>query len=242
MEVTKREVLASVGIVAVMLLIGMVISQRIWQAKLDQDEIYQKAAEIADAELFQYGMRTGLGNAFVHGELSAVDPVSFPEIGGEYMALEKVKERHTRHTRQVRHTRTNAKEKTETYYTTEEYWTWDRVSSEEKTCKEVLFCGAVFPSTKIQLPGMEYIATIRESAKIRYKYYGTGASCTGTVFTELRDGGISEDSPFYKDMDIEEARKFLESRDWRWVFWLVWAGVTGALTYGFFRLENWWME
>lgn len=61
MEVTKREALASVGIVGVMLVIGLLISGKIWEAKLDQDQVYQAAAQITESELFEYGMRTSLG-------------------------------------------------------------------------------------------------------------------------------------------------------------------------------------
>ena len=44
---------------------------------------------------------------------------------------EKVKEKYTKHTRQVEHTRTKSDGTTETYYTTEEYWTWDYIGQEE---------------------------------------------------------------------------------------------------------------
>ncbi len=242
MEVTKREVLASVGIAAIMVIVGLFLSQKIWQAKLDGDDIYQKAAQITEQELFQYGMRTDLGNAFVYGELAAVDTVSYPEIGGEYMAVEKVEERYTKHAKKVRHTRKKPNGQTETYYTTENTWTWDQVSSEGMKCKEISFCGAVFPSAKIQIPGMEYIDTIRESSKTRYKYYGAAAKYAGTVFTELKDGTIPEGSPFYPEKDIEAAKKDLESQDGRPVFWIAWAGLTALLVYGFCKMENRWMN
>ena len=53
--------------------------------------------------MFQYGMDTNVGNAFVYGDLKAVDTVTYPEISGEYMYVEKVKERYTKHTRRVAH-------------------------------------------------------------------------------------------------------------------------------------------
>lgn len=60
-----------------------------------------------NAELFRYGMRTDVGNAFVKGNLVAVDPVTDPGIGGVPAAYIKVEEQHyNRHTRQVAHTRT----------------------------------------------------------------------------------------------------------------------------------------
>lgn len=89
-------------------------------------------------------MDTNVGNAFVYGDLKAVDTVTYPEISGEYMYVEKVKEKYTRHTRKVRHS--NGKT---TWYTTETYWTWDRVGSEDIKCKEVSFCGVNFVSNKM---------------------------------------------------------------------------------------------
>ena len=107
---------------------------------MDKNEIYNKAVKIDSQEMFQYGMDTNIGNAFVYGELKAIDTVTYTEIGGEYMYVKKVKEKYTMHTRQVAHTRT-VNGKTETYYTTEEYWTWDKINSSAIKCKRISFCG-----------------------------------------------------------------------------------------------------
>ena len=115
-EITKREILVSVSIVAIMLLIGVLIAGKISDYQLDKNEKYNKAIKIESQELFEYGMRTNAGNAFVYGDLKAVDTVTYPEIGGEYIYIEKVKERYTMHTRQVAHT-TTMNGKTHTYYT-----------------------------------------------------------------------------------------------------------------------------
>lgn len=126
-EITKREILASISIVAVMLLIGILIAGKISDYHLDKNEKYNKAIKIESHELFEYGMRTNVGNAFVYGDLKAVDTVTYPEIGGEYMYIKKVKERYTMHTRRVSHRKT-VNGKTHTYYTTETYWTWEYYS------------------------------------------------------------------------------------------------------------------
>ena len=88
-EITKREILASISIIAVMLLIGFVISGKISNYILDRNEKYNKANKIESSDLFEYGMRTNVGYAFVYGDLKAVDTVSYPEINGEYMYIEK---------------------------------------------------------------------------------------------------------------------------------------------------------
>lgn len=88
-EITKREILASISIIAVLLLIGFVISGKISNYILDRNEKYNKAVKIEDSGLFEYGMRTNIGDAFIYGDLIAVDTVSYPEIGGEYMYVRK---------------------------------------------------------------------------------------------------------------------------------------------------------
>src|SRR5699024_9003663 len=105
MEITKREIIASIAIVAIMFVIGFFISDKITDYENDKNAEYQKAIHIEDSELFQYGMDTNIGNAFIYGNLEAVDTVTYPEIGGEYMLVEKVKEHYNMHTRQVAHTR-----------------------------------------------------------------------------------------------------------------------------------------
>ena len=100
-EITKREVLASISIIAVMIMIGIFISNKISEHQMDENEQYNKAVKINSQELLQYGMDTNVGNAFVYGELKAVDSVTYPELGGEYMYVKKVKEIYTQHTRTV---------------------------------------------------------------------------------------------------------------------------------------------
>ena len=67
-EITKREILASISIIAMMLLIGFVISGRISNYILDRNEKYNKAIKIESSDLFEYGMRTNVGYAFVYGD------------------------------------------------------------------------------------------------------------------------------------------------------------------------------
>ena len=128
MEVTKREVLFSSIIVLVMIAVGVLISCSIEEHIQTETERYTTAVRIVDAGQFRYGMNTNFGNALVFGTLQAKQPVSFPELGGEYMIIRKVKERYTRHTRTV----TTTDSKGNTKIKTEVYYTWDYAGSEEK--------------------------------------------------------------------------------------------------------------
>lgn len=237
-EITKREILASVSIIAVMLLIGVLISGKISEHQMDKNEVYNKAVKIESTGLFQYGMDTNVGNAFVYGNLVAVDTVTYPEIGGEYMYVEKVKEKYTKHTRTVTYKDSNGK----THTKKETYWSWDRVDSEDVKCNDISFCGVVFNSNKINIPSASYIETIKESSRIRYKYYGTGTKFTGTIFTDLRNKTISDDTCFYNDMNVEETIKRLESSGGEIVFWVLWLLLIGGVVFGFYYLDNKWLD
>ena len=240
-EITKREILASISIIAVMILFGILISSKISECQMDKNEIYNKAVKIESQEMFQYGMDTNVGNAFVYGDLKAVDTVTYPEIGGEYMYVEKIKEQYTMHTRQVAHTRT-VNGKSQTYYTTETYWTWDKVGSEDIKCKEILFCGVIFTSNKIDLPGTDYIDTIKESSHVRYKYYGVDTEYKGTIFTDLRDKTISDNTSFYNNLTIDETIERLESDFPINIFWIFWVILIGGMVFGFYYLDNRWLD
>lgn len=236
-EITKREIVASISIIAVMFLIGVLISSKISDWQINQNDKYNKAVKIQSADLFQYGMETNVGNAFVYGELKAVDTVTYPEIGGKYIYVKKVKEKYTRHTRRVAH-----KSGKRTYYTTETYWTWDYVGKEGKKAKKINFCGIDFKSNKIVLPDDDYIDTVKESSRIRYKYYGVGTKYKGTIFTALKDKTISDKSVFYNNRDISETVKHLESDMPLILFRIGWILLTGLVVFGFYYLDNNWLE
>ena len=236
-EITKREVLASISIIAIMLLIGFLISGKISDWQMDKNEAYNKAVKIDSSEMFEYGMRTNIGNAFVYGTLEAVDTVTYPEIDGKYMHVEKIEEHYTMHTRTVT-TTVNGHTQTRV----ETYWTWDVVDTEELTSKEIAFSGVKFSSDKIDIPRPNYIDTIEESGYVRFKYYGTATKHKGTIFTELKGNTISNNSDFYKDKTIEETTELLRSVEWTAIFWAAWITIIGLCVYGFYYVENRWLE
>ncbi len=237
-KITKREVLASITIIAVMLLIGFVIAGKISDAEMDTNEKYNKAVKIQSQDMFQYGLDTDVGNAFVYGDLKAVDTVTYPEIGGAYMYVEKIKEKYAMHTET--YTTTDGKGHTQVH--TRTYWSWDTVGSEDVKCNEISFCGITFPSSKIDLPGTEYIDTIKESSHVRYRYYGTGTEYKGTIFTKLKDHTISDNTGFYNNMTIDKTVDYLESSHGVIIFWVIWIIIIAAVVFAFYYAENTWLE
>lgn len=244
-EITSREIIVSIAIIAAFLIGGFLISGRIQDSIDDANARYNTAVKIDSLdnnELFVYGMRTNIGNAFVYGKLIAVDTVSYPEVDGEYMEIEKTIEKYTMHTRRVAHTR-RVNGRTRTYYTTEVYYSWDYVGSESKRCEKVRFCDVEFSSDRINLPPLEHIDT-QTFGNIRYIYEGSKTEYIGTLFSDLREDTISEDSDFLADMTIDEAVEYYKNTGVvkQALFRLIWMIVCGACVYGFYSLENRWLE
>ena len=241
MTITKREVLASIVIICVMLLIGTLFSSKISDAVMEKQQEYSADVKIDnDHDMFVYCMDTNVGNAFVYGELKAVDPVTYEEIGGEYSYVKKVKERYTRHTRTVTKTRT-VNGKTQTYTDTKVYWTWDEIDRWSKSSTKIDFVGVEFDYGKIPFPFTSHIKTIKESSKIRYVYSGAPAQCDGTIYAKLGDGDI-QNVNMYHYSDINEAFESAMS-DWSvGFFWFFWIILTGFAVGGFYYLENRWLE
>lgn len=239
--ITKREILLSIAIIAILLALGLWISEDITEWQMDKNAVYDQALRVDTNDIFEYGMRTNVGNAFVYGDLKAVDTVSFSEIGGEYMTVQKITERYTRHTRTVTKTRT-VNGKTQTYTETEVYWTWDEIDRETKRNEKITFLGVEFDRSKIDIPHLRYIDTIKESSKIRYQYYGTSTEFVGTIYTDLRDGTISDSSEFYEGRTIEQTIEHLKVPVGTIGFWIFWVLLMCGAVFGFFYIDNRWLE
>lgn len=243
MEITKREIIASIAIIAVMLTIGFIISGKITEHQIEKNAEYQKAVHIEDKELFEYGMRTNVGNAFVYGDIKPVDTVTYEEIGGEYLHVEKIEERYERHEKWV--TEKNIRKK-------KVWYEWETENRESKRVKEIEFLGVKFDYGKINLPGKEYIDTINsgrvyswqsgERVKVRFKYYGVTTEHTGTIYTRLADDTISDNSRFFEDYTIDEALEICTSGAGDLIFWILWIVLIFGCVYGFYYAENRWLE
>lgn len=237
-EITKRELIGGVIILAGMILVGIGISNGITDALENNRREYTQALKVTSQDMFEYGMATNVGNAFVYGTLEAADTVGFDEIPGTYLYVEKTREEYTRHTREVEHTDSDGKK----YYTTETYYSWDYDSRQEKHANFITFLGVRFEYKKITRPMDHYIDTIYEDSDTRYVYYGTAPSHTGTIYCKLMDNTIPDHTTFHENVTIEQLlESFLDSPAVA-IFWIGWTVLTGVLIYGFFYMQNDWLE
>ena len=240
-EITARELLFSVIIVVLMLTVGFFIGEKISSAADEKDQEYEQAAKIdGNKELFEYGMRTNIGNAFVFGTLKAVDPVSLPEIDGEYAYIRKTEERYTEHIKTVAEYDKDGKkcgEHIETYYT------WDTAGHEDIACNRITFLDHEFEYGVIKFPPAKYIKTIKDSSTIRHVYYAAKTEYDGTIYAKLSDRTIWG-ALFIEGKGVDEAVECMCNYQATDViaFWISWVAFIGVAVYGFYRLDNEWVE
>ena len=242
-DITVREVIVSIAIIAIWLILGFSINEKIDNSIQQQNAKYSKAIKVTTTDEFQYGMETSVGNAFVYGNYVCVDPVSYEEVDGEYTYIEKTKKRYTRHTRTVTKTKT-VNGKTKTYTETEVYYTWDTVDFDSKHCTKINFCDVEFDYNKIERPSQVYIDTQYSGPNVKYIYYGVPTKLTGTIYTNLSNGTISDDSIFLEDQDPVSAMETMKSSGKISVilFWFAWSILLAGLLYGWFYLDNNYLE
>ena len=245
--ITKREILVCIAITLLLIGIGFLISSAIKDVEYEYNEKYHKALKIDnDEDTFKYALRTNVGYVLVNGNVKT-EGISIDGINGKYFYIKKVKERYTEHTRQVAHTRTvsdgKGGTKTETYYTTETYWEWDYVSSEEKHVDKFTFSGVEFDYNTIKFYNDKHIDTIKESSKIRYKYYAIPISFNGVLFTHIENNTIV-DNEFYYNSSIDEVIRNRQTSVTGAVtgFWLLWIILIGLLDFGYVYMENKYLE
>ena len=237
-EITKRELIGSVVIVAFLLALGFLISEKMGEHIADKQREYNQAIQIDSPELFEYGLETDVGNAFVYGQLKALDPVTFPEIGGKYYEIEKVREEYTRHEREVEHEDSKGNK----YYTTEVYYTWDWAGSESLQCTKINFMGIDFDVHKINYSNSEYIKTIYEDSDTRYVYHGSAPECVGTIYTTICDNTIGDNTKFYKNLTISAVKESLADEIVVVFFWIGWSILIILAVFGFYYLDNTWLD
>ena len=174
--------------------------------------------------------------------------MTFDEIGGEYLHVKKIEERYERHEREVTETDSEGKEHTKV----EVYYEWEIEDRESKHSENIMFCGIEFPYDKIPYSLDNHIKTINsdreyswksgEYVKVRFKYYGTPVKHTGTIYTRLSDGTISDSSQFFKDYTIKQALDSCTSGIGNIMFWSFWIILMIAIVIWFCYLDNRWLE
>ena len=264
-KITKREAISSVVIVCLMMVVGFFISTWISDRIAQKNEVFYKAVKInGDANMFSYGIKTGVGNVLAYGTVTAREPVSLPELVGDYYSVSKITERYTRHVRTVVVSLGNGKTTTRT----EVYYTWDTVSSDEYKTDTIEFLGQVMPSTDIKLNNDQILELTKENVSsknqaqiygnyiyknrfvfssvgdIRYYYVVIPTSTNGTLLATLKAGEFKALGALYVDQTPQQVVDDIAYGEGIpiIIFWVFWSLITVGSAIGFVCMENKWLE
>ena len=207
--------------------LGLNISSEIEENQEMKKEQYENAARIETTKQFAKAIKDGIGYAFVYGELAAVNPITYPELEGEYLEIKKAKERYVKHVETIVDKGTDG---SITGCHTETTHRWETENVERKKCENVTLLGVTIQTSKIKLPQKNYITAIEESRDLRYCYYGTESKLKGTLYTKLVNNSL-EEAQFYENKDIGQTVEYLENGAWIIIFWILWMLLTMAIIY-----------
>lgn len=265
-DITLREILFSIIILCLVICFGLFINNRIDDYFIKKEEKYNKALKVNNNnELFEYSIKTNVGNLINYGEFEAIDPVKDDWLINSYTAYNKITERYTKHTRTV----CSSCGKT-TCCHTETYHTWDKINNNLHGVSYIKFSGVNFfysdftnyPWKTLSISrqtinnGIGYLKDnyIYEKNKlfdsegdIRYYYEIIPTHFYGTTFGVAKDNVYkSEDNRgIYIDSDNLEnyIKKNKNSRTfWKVLFWVIYLILVGLGIYGFYYIDNEWLE
>lgn len=127
----KYYVMAIVGIL--LLALSFPIKSKVIESAQSGQSVYRKAVQVPKKSDFDYAIETEQGNLITTGELTAINPVKFPEMNKAYLAVRKREQIYTLHTR----TTTDSKGHTHT----EIYHSWDYTGDDKIQVGNIKFKG-----------------------------------------------------------------------------------------------------
>lgn len=235
-EIKPREVIISIGFIAILLVIGGLISNAINRHVTDQNAVYTKAVRINnDANQFDYVFKTNYGSVLGYGTLESVGTVGDGKVDG-YMRIRRVLEQYTMHTRIV----CTGSGKTRSCHT-QVYWTWDYRKTDNFSVNQVKFMGKTFGINEFPVPDNYYLKTMGCGHHLRHVYYVTNQSYTGTLFTIITDHRLSQ-SEFRPGVTMDKAVEEYTTSHAKLIFWICYIAFIIVIIAIFYAYRNDWLE
>lgn len=225
-QITKREILVSLAILFIGLALGFCISTGIADSVDAANEKYFKSLKINDnAEMFNYGFDTKVGYMLSTGVARVVDPVSIPDIEGQYAEIRKVEEEYTRHTRQVQKSKIVNGE-TVYYYETEVYYTWDWEDEWNWKSTKFVFLERAFDYKYLDpYAHQKEFKTIKKDSNTRFVYYVAPTEYYGSMFLNAQGNNFYEFQFFngssYENVIAVKETEGASSASVFWIFWII---------------------
>lgn len=243
MEITKREILASVTILAIMVGIGVWLSAPILSKATERYFAVASSVVANTDEEFDYISRTNAGRFLANGTLSVIDTVRIEELPGVYSSIKKVKEEYRLHTEV--YTTTDSKGRATTHVRT--YYSWDEVEDWNYKAERAMFCGKEFKINEVYKVRTQEDTIIKVKTKIfendtRYVYYTAPVSFDGIMLGNAMNRKY-DDPKFINGLTAEQYIKKAERKlnENTIIFWILWGLLTVGMIIGFYALENKWL-
>lgn len=243
MEITKREILASVTILAVMVGIGVWLSAPILSKATERYLVVASSVVANTDDEFDYISRTNAGRFLANGTLSTIDTVRLEELPGVYSSVKKVKEEYRLHTEV--YTTTDGKGHTTTH--TRTYHSWDEVKHWNYKAERAMFRGKEFKIDEVYRVRTQKDTIIKVKTKMfendtRYVYYTAPVSFDGIMIGNAMNRKY--DGPKFingltSEQYIKNAERKLNGNTI--AFWILWSLLTAGMIVGFYALENKWL-
>lgn len=234
MTVTKREIIASIAILAVIYTAGALIFSSVSRSKEEVYQEYNKAVRIQSADQLQYAMDTDAGHVWAYGELKAVDPVTHEAVEGDFARITEV----TEELRTQVYITTDSKGHIHVH--TRHYW--EEIDRETWHCEKQTFEGIIFDYGTIPFPEDVRLCEVQKPlSDIRKIYYGSPKESEGTLYA-LAGSGTLTGSKYYDGWSIDETIDKLESGTWKVIFWILWTAAAIFIVFAFVYAENRWLE
>lgn len=166
---------------------------------------YKKHTEENNLEYEKAMLTTDLSNIgynkhiFAEGTISTSNPVSFEEVGGEYIYMEKVfyKKKMTTQTYT-----SNGKTKTRRVRK------WRKQGeAETKWTDSITFCNKEYKTSEFELPSANYITEIKTGTYEKYKYNGISNNIKGTLYIHMNENGEIVEERFYEGVTSKELQE-----------------------------------
>lgn len=219
MTITKREILLSCGVIAVLLLIGFTISNAISDHQQSEVNRFETSVKVNDDnELFQYVLDTKQSNVCAYGLFDGGTGVTDTMIDGTYYSIVRIYEHYTRHTRTV----TTKVGKTTTTRV-EVYYTWDEKKRDCRTSTDDTFMGVPMD---IVVDNYYELCKIKIDSNDRIVFKVIPLTQYGLIHPlNIEANGIR-----LQHQTMEEYEKDLNSTAGQWIFWIFLILCIGGLT------------
>lgn len=237
-EITKREIMASIVIILLMIGIGFFISTSIHNKVSVDNEKYFKAMKIDNLpELFDYAINTEIGDMLSYGKFKANEPVSDPMIKGEYFSIRKIEEHYVMKTRVVTYTDSNGNTQTRT----ETYWEWDEWERDYFHTKTFNYLGRDFKKDRVKIDNYVYKDTVKKNSlsNVRWVLYVIPKEFSASLYSNAKDGTIQQNE-LYAGQEINRVieKKEKGADNAVTMFWIIWTVLIVIVIVIFAILDN----